>query len=88
MLTLATDPDAIVVPTAAVQSGQNGPYVFVVKTDRPRNCGRSRFGARPATKRIIADGLAADEVVVTDGQLRLVPGSRVTIKGDTARSGP
>ena len=87
VLTLVTDPDAIVVPTTAVQSGQTGQYVFVVKNGqaelRPVKIRRTS-----GNESIIADGLAADEVVVTDGQLRLVPGSRVTIKGDSARSGP
>ena len=47
VLTLVTDPDAIVVPTTAVQSGQTGrACVFVVEErDRPPNCGRSTIRA-------------------------------------------
>jgi membrane fusion protein, multidrug efflux system len=79
-LVLATDPDAIVVPSQAVQSGQKGSFVFVVKRDltveaRPVEVARTR-----GTLSIVARGLQPGERVVTDGQLRLAPGSKVEIK--------
>ena len=88
VLTLATDPDAIVVPTAAVQSGQDGQYVFVVKhgSERRTAAGPGR-AQRPATKRSSTKGSQPDEVVVTDGQLRLVPGSRSRSAATAERSG-
>ena len=79
-LLLATDANAIVVPSAAVQTGQKGPFVFVVKQDltveaRPVEVARTR-----GTLSIVARGLEAGERVVTDGQLRLAPGAKVEIK--------
>jgi multidrug efflux system membrane fusion protein len=80
-LTLTTDPRAIVVPSQAVQTGQAGQYVFVVRSD-------GTVESRPVVVRrtldeevVIDKGLAPREVVVTDGQLQLVPGARVEIKG-------
>ena len=80
-VTLTTDANATVVPTVAVQSGQQGNYVYVIKDDktvelRPVTVARTHGDAS-----IIRTGLTPGETVVTDGQLRLVPGSRVSIKG-------
>jgi multidrug efflux system membrane fusion protein len=66
-----------VVPEAAVQSGPNGNYTFVVKQDstveaRPVRVATSRDG-----KALIIDGIKAGEKIVTDGQYRLRPGSRI-----------
>jgi multidrug efflux system membrane fusion protein len=77
VLTLTVDPSAVVVPTPAVQTAQEGRYVFVVKPDqtvetRPVTVARERGG-----ETVIASGVAPGETVVTDGQLRLVPGARV-----------
>jgi multidrug efflux system membrane fusion protein len=63
-----------------VQPGQQGPYVFVVKADSTVQPRPVELGRRLATDTIITRGLAEGERVVTDGQLRLVPGSRVEIK--------
>jgi membrane fusion protein, multidrug efflux system len=81
VLTLAQQPKAIVVPSQALQNGQQGQFVFVIKSDmtvetRPVTIDRSTDG-----QAVIAKGLAAGEQVVTDGQLRLVPGiSKVELK--------
>lgn len=79
-LTLTTQPDALVVPATAVQTGQDGQYVFIVKDD-------STVDVRPVTvertlgaEAIVSKGLKKGEVVVIDGQLRLVKGSRVEMK--------
>src|SRR5207237_6051080 len=76
-LRLATLPHATVVPSQAVQTGQDGQYVFVVKQD-------STVEQRPVTTAQRADqdivvekGLKSGETVRTEGQLRLDPGSRV-----------
>ncbi|HET7205328.1 MAG TPA: efflux RND transporter periplasmic adaptor subunit [Terriglobales bacterium] len=79
-LVLHTQPNAIVVPSQAVQNGQMGQFVFVIKPDmtvetRPVSVNRSSSGVS-----IIETGLKPGERVVTDGQLRLVPGARVQIK--------
>ena len=87
VLTLRTQPQAIVVPSQAVQNGQQGQYVFVIKKDMT-------VESRPVTviqgldgKVIVEKGLAAGEQVVTDGQLRLVPGARVEIKQASSAAG-
>jgi multidrug efflux system membrane fusion protein len=79
-LTLAVDPGALVVPSQAIQRGQSGDYVFVVKSDQTvesRPVGVARTAGPVA---IIGKGLSAGERVVTDGQLRLAPGAKVDIK--------
>ena len=79
-VTLTTDPHAIVVPTTAVQTGQQGQYVFVVKPDQTVELRPVAVTRTAESETIIKQGLAAGETVVTDGQLRLNPGSRVSIK--------
>jgi multidrug efflux system membrane fusion protein len=89
VLTLDTIQDAAVVPSEAVQSGQQGQYVFVVKPNntveiRPVTPGRT-FGG----KTVIDKGVAPGETVVTDGQLRLFPGAPVkTVESPTLGMGP
>ncbi len=78
-LTLTLE-SAVVVPSQAVQPGQQGPYVFVVKPDLTVQPRPVEVGRRLATETIVAKGLAPGERVVTDGQLRLTPGARVEIK--------
>ncbi len=86
VVTLTTDPSAIVVPSVAVQAGQQGPYVFIGEAPiRPSRCGRSPWRGRAAPRRSSRAVLKAGETVVTDGQLRLVPGSRISIKGADAQ---
>jgi len=68
------------VPAQAVQAGQQGPFVFVVKADNTVESRPVKVGRRLAKDIVIDQGVAAGERVVTDGQLRLVPGSRVEIK--------
>lgn len=85
VLTLATETNAIVAPTGAVQTGQQGTYAFVVKSD-------ATVESRPVTVArnapdgvVIAKGLAAGETVVTDGQLRLSPGAKIeVVTGESA----
>ncbi|HEY7293134.1 MAG TPA: efflux RND transporter periplasmic adaptor subunit [Vicinamibacterales bacterium] len=79
-VTLTTDPDAIVVPTTAVQSGQQGTYVYVVKSDQTVDLRPVTVVRTHGDDSILQTGLKAGETVVTDGQLRLIPGSRVSIK--------
>jgi multidrug efflux system membrane fusion protein len=79
-LILTTEKGVVVVPSEAVQTGQAGQYVYVVKDDltaemRPVKVGRAR-----GEESIITEGLKPGERVVTDGQLRLAPGARVEIK--------
>jgi len=74
------DKNALVAPAPAVQAGQEGAYVFVVKPDltvemRPVEVGRTYDG-----EVVLKKGVAAGETVVTSGHLRLTPGAKVEIK--------
>jgi multidrug efflux system membrane fusion protein len=87
ILTLTTRPNAILVPSQAIQTGQEGPYVFVVKSDltvesRPVAVDRSLDGLT-----VVARGLQPGETVVTSGQLQLVGGGKVEIKKESGERG-
>jgi len=79
-VTLTTDPRAIVVPTEAVQTGQQGQYVFVVKPDKTVELRDVAVVRTVDAESVIKQGLKAGETVVTDGHLRLTPGSRISVK--------
>jgi multidrug efflux system membrane fusion protein len=82
VLTLTTQPNAIVVPTQAVQNGQQGQFVFVIKPDLTVESRSVTVGRSVDNQSIIEAGLQPGERVVTDGQLRLVPGAKVEIKNN------
>jgi multidrug efflux system membrane fusion protein len=79
-VTLSTEPSAIVVPTAAVQNGQQGSYVFVVKPDMTVDLRTIVVARQAAEETVVQNGLKLNEIVVTDGQLRLVAGAKVSVK--------
>src|SRR5215471_2617911 len=79
-LRLTTQRDAVVVPNEAIQTGQNGQYVYVVKADRSVESRDVVTGARVNQDMVINQGLEAGETVVTEGQLRLAPGSKVVVR--------
>jgi multidrug efflux system membrane fusion protein len=81
IVTLTMDPEAVVVPSVAVQAGQQGSYVFVVNSEQKVDFRPVTVKRTSATETVIESGLKPGEIVVTDGHLRLVPGSRITIKG-------
>jgi multidrug efflux system membrane fusion protein len=74
---LRTRPDAVVVPSQAVMAGQSGSYVFVVKPDRTAESRPVTTGDTLEGETVIEKGLVAGEEIVTDGQLRLMNGSKV-----------
>ena len=86
-VTLSTEPNAIVVPTAAVQNGQQGNYVFVVKPDMTVDLRTVTVQRQVSEATVVQNGLKADEIVVVDGQLRLVPGVKVSIKSGPPANG-
>ena len=88
VVTLANDPGAIVVPSAAVQTGPQGQYVFVVTKDRTVDMRTVTIARTAGTETVIKEGVKAGETVVTDGQLRLVPGSRINVKEGPVREVP
>jgi multidrug efflux system membrane fusion protein len=77
---LSTRPHAILVPSQAVQTRQEGPFVFVVKPDLTVEVRPVEEGSAIDGDVIITKGLKPGERVVTDGQLLLVPGAKVKIK--------
>jgi multidrug efflux system membrane fusion protein len=79
-VTLTTDPNATVIPTAAVQSGQQGTFVYVIKSDKTVELRPVTIARTHGDDSIVGSGVKAGETIVVDGQLRLVPGSRVSIK--------
>jgi multidrug efflux system membrane fusion protein len=79
-LRLGTEADQIVVPTPAVQTGQNGKQVYVMKADHTVELRPVTVGRIAGESTSISAGIAAGEIVVTDGQLRLVPGSHVEVR--------
>lgn len=82
-LTLTSE-KATVVPAQAVQSGQQGSFVFVVKPDNTVESRPVKVGRRLGGEVVVDQGVTGGERVVTDGQLRLVPGARVEIKPQKA----
>jgi multidrug efflux system membrane fusion protein len=80
VVTLTTDPTATVVPTAAVQAGQQGSYVFVVKSDKTVELRPVEVARTADTETVVQSGLKPGETVVTDGQIRLVAGSLIAVK--------
>jgi multidrug efflux system membrane fusion protein len=80
---LASDPRAIVVPSLAVQAGPDGHYVYVVKGDKTVEMRPVVVARTAGVETVLREGVKPGETVVTDGQLRLVPGSRISIKDRT-----
>jgi multidrug efflux system membrane fusion protein len=78
-LTLANEPNATVIPTAAVQNGQQGQYVFVVKSDKTVDMRPVTVDRGNDKETVIQSGVQPGDIVVTDGQVRLVPGAKVDI---------
>src|SRR5437867_312652 len=85
---LKASADSIVVPTTAVQTGQDGKFVFVVKPDMIVDARPVLTGRTIEREVVIEKGLSEGDIVVTSGQLRLVSGSRVQIKSELSPAGP
>jgi len=81
---LGEEANAVLVPAAAVQTGQRGSQVFVVKPDRTVDLRDVQTGRSANGLTVIRSGIKAGETVVTDGQLRLVPGAKVEDRPLTA----
>ena len=80
MLTLTTQPNAVVIPSQAIQTGQQGQYVYVMRSDSTVESRPVTVGLRLDGKTVIEKGVSPGDKVVTDGHLRLVPGTRVQVK--------
>jgi multidrug efflux system membrane fusion protein len=81
-LELGSLPGAVLVPTQAVQAGQNGTFVAVVEKDMTARIQPVRVGASANGMTVIESGLSPGETVITDGYIRIKPGVKVEIKAD------
>jgi multidrug efflux system membrane fusion protein len=81
VLTITVQQQATVIPSQAVQAGQNGQFVFVVKPDQTVESRPVTVAGTVGDEVAIAKGIQPGETVVTDGQLLLTPGATVQIKG-------
>lgn len=78
-LRLAADENATVVPSQTVQTGQRGDFIYVVKSDSTVEQRPVKVGRTVGSDSVILSGLQPGETVVTDGQLRLIPGMKVQV---------
>lgn len=80
VLTLGERPDSVVVPSAAVQAGQKGQYVYVVTPGKTAELKPVVVLFEEGGESVVASGLAGGESVVVEGQMRLAPGVKVEPK--------
>ncbi|WP_440871074.1 efflux RND transporter periplasmic adaptor subunit [Thermodesulfovibrio yellowstonii] len=80
VLTVGVKKDALVIPYRALQTGQQGQFVFVIKEDKTAQIREVVAGQRLGDEVVVEKGLEVGETVVIDGQLRLTPGAKVEIK--------
>jgi multidrug efflux system membrane fusion protein len=79
-LDLFTIKNAVVAPASAIQSGQQGEYVYVIKQDDTAELRPVKAGISSEGKTVVETGLKPGETVVTDGQMRVMPGGKVEVK--------
>jgi multidrug efflux system membrane fusion protein len=80
-LQLFVDPTALTLPAPAVLTGQQGTYVYTIDSTSSAKQRPVQVSRTVDSISVIASGLTEGEQVIVDGQSRLVPGSKVTIKG-------
>jgi multidrug efflux system membrane fusion protein len=86
-LKLSMQSNALVIPNQAMQTGQDGTYVYVVDAERKADVRPITVGLRGEADLVVDKGLSEGETVVTQGQLRLAPGMRVSVPGEAGRGG-
>ncbi|HEV7593572.1 MAG TPA: efflux RND transporter periplasmic adaptor subunit [Gemmatimonadaceae bacterium] len=80
-LQLFVDPNALTLPAAAVITGQQGTYVYTIDSAGSAKQRPVQVSRTADSLSVISSGLKEGERVVVDGQSRLIPGSKVSIKG-------
>jgi multidrug efflux system membrane fusion protein len=80
-LQLYVDPNALTLPAPAVMTGQQGTYVYTIDAAGSAKQRPVQVSRTVDSLSVISGGLKEGESVVVDGQSRLIPGSKVTIKG-------
>ncbi len=79
VMTLRTLQGVTVIPSEAIQSGQQGQFVFVLKPDQTVETRIVKPGQTVENQIVVESGVAPGETVITDGQMRLIPGARVRV---------
>ena len=79
-LELSTQKNAVVVPTKAIQTGQQGEYVYVVRSDSTAESRPVKTGGVYQNLTVISEGLKAGERVIVNGQLRVAPNAKVVVQ--------
>jgi multidrug efflux system membrane fusion protein len=79
-VTLDSNPNAVVIPSAAVQDSQQGKFVYVVAADKTVTRRVVKVERTVGADTVVADGVQPGEIVVTDGQTRLAPGMHVAVR--------
>ncbi|MFA5904133.1 MAG: efflux RND transporter periplasmic adaptor subunit [Desulfobacula sp.] len=87
VMTISSLKNAVVVPTSAIQTGQQGQYVYIVKPENTVEVRIVTAGPAMGEETVIEKGLLAGETIVIDGQLRLTPGAAVEAKNSLAPGG-
>jgi multidrug efflux system membrane fusion protein len=82
VLSLTTDPDAAVIPSSAVQTDEQGQYVFLVKPDQTVESRPVVVAVTVGDNTILTSGLEPGEIIVTDAGVPLRSGSRVNATGN------
>lgn len=85
--TLGVEANAISIPSSAIQIGQQGAYVFVVKDENRAVLTRVTVARTSGTTSVVGEGLSGGEQVVVDGQLRLVDGATVKVQSRARNDG-
>jgi membrane fusion protein, multidrug efflux system len=86
LLRLAEDENATVVPSQAVQTGQSGDIIWVVRADKTVEQRSVKVSRTVGSESVISSGVEPGETVVTDGQLRLIPDMKVQVTNPVAGS--
>jgi len=87
-LVLATEKGAVLIPSQAAQISQQGPFVYVVKSDDTAELRPVKLGQRQGDQVVVTEGVAANERVVLAGQMLIRPGGKVRIEGGSSTPAP
>ena len=85
VMTLRTERGALVVPAQAVQNRQEGPYVWIAKRDMTAELRPVKVSRTQGDLAVIASGVETGERVITEGQLRITPGAKLTVSTSQTR---
>ena len=86
-LVLNTEKGAVLIPGQAAQISQQGPFVYVLKSDDTAELRPVKLGQRQGEEVVVTEGVAANERVVLAGQMLIRPGGKVRVDSSTS-AGP